>query len=262
MPLRINLTGQRFGRLTVVVDLGRRNGGVIWRCICSCGKLTEVVASSLRSGNTKSCGCLPRERIAEMGKNSRINLTGQRFGRLLVIRDSRKRTECGHVIWLCKCSCGKRVKIISGNLRYGHTRSCGCLKREQAKALGIANVKHGENDKNSKLYRTWQDMKRKCYNPNAINFSRYGGRGIRVCKKWLDKKVGYISFRAWALNQRYFSSSGLFFIARKDRRKGYGPDNCWLTRKGNWMNRMGGSIESYRRFGPRGLRATWRLHIR
>ena len=169
---------------------------------------------------------------------TKINLTNQRFGRLNVIRDSKERTEHGHVIWACRCSCGKQVKVISGNLRYGHTRSCGCLQKEQVKAQGKANVRHGENDKNSRLYVAWINLKRKCYNRNAINFKSYGGRGIRVCEEWLDRKTGYISFRAWALNNGYSARLRLFFIARKDCRKNYGPDNCWLTPKGNWREKQ------------------------
>ena len=163
---------------------------------------------------------------------TKINLTNQRYGRLKVIRDSRKRTG-GHIIWLCKCDCGKRVKSLSGNLRYGHTRSCGCLKDEQRRVQGKANLRHGE-DQRSRLYTTWINLKRKCYNRNAVNFKNYGGKGIKVCRKWIDK-TGYISFRAWALNNGYFLGLRVFFIARKDCRKNYGPDNCWVTPKGNWM---------------------------
>ena len=167
----------------------------------------------------------------------KIDLTNQRFGRLVVLRDSGKRVKDGHIIWACKCSCGKQVKVISGNLRYGHTRSCGCLKREQAKVQGKVNIKHGENDK-SRLYIAWINLKRKCYNRNAINYKNYGGKGARVCEEWLDRKTGYISFRAWALNHGYSPGLRLFFIAQKDRRKDYGPDNCWLTPRSNWMKKQ------------------------
>ena len=168
----------------------------------------------------------------------KIDLTNQKFGRLTAVRDSKERTGCGHVIWLCRCSCGKRVAVISGNLRNGYTRSCGCLKRDQAKAQGKVNIRHGENDKNSRLYVAWINLKRKCYNRNAVNYKNYGGKKIKVCEEWLDRKTGYISFRAWALNHGYSPGLHLFFIARKDCRKNYGPDNCWLTPKGNWREKQ------------------------
>lgn len=172
---------------------------------------------------------------------TKIDLKNQRFGRLTVIRDSKERAKCGHIIWLCRCSCGRQTKVISGNLRYGHTRSCGCLSRERIATLGRANLRHGENDKNSRLYVAWINLKRKCYNPNAINFKNYGGKKVRVCEEWLDRKTGYISFRAWALNNGYSARLRLFFIARKDCRKNYGPDNCQLTTKSGWIKKLCGN---------------------
>ncbi len=162
---------------------------------------------------------------------NKIDLKGQRFGKLMVIRDSKKRTGTrhgdGHIIWACRCDCGKRTMVISGNLRNGYTRSCGCLKDEQTKVKGKANLKHG--DTNSRLYTTWLNFKRKCYNPNTINFDRYGGRGIRICKEWLDKKTGYINFRSWAMANGYMVTLRYYLISRKDRRKHFSPDNCLIT---------------------------------
>ena len=157
---------------------------------------------------------------------TKINLVGQRFGRLTVKQDSGKRTGCGrhgdgHVIWGCRCDCGKWINVISGNLRYGHTKSCGCLKREQMKALGNGRIKHGES-KNSRLYVTWINLKRK-------------GRGIRICKEWLDKKTGYLSFRQWAMANGFTVRLRYYRISRKDKRKNFSPDNCEITsRVGVW----------------------------
>ena len=111
----------------------------------------------------------------------KIDLTNQRFGRLNVIRDSKERAGYGHIIWLCKCSCGKQVKVISGNLRYGHTRSCGCLNRERTKAMGKASLRHGE-DQRSRLYTAWINLKRKCYNRNAIIMEVMEAGGLEFVK--------------------------------------------------------------------------------
>jgi hypothetical protein len=54
----INLTGQKFGRLTVLEDVGRKHNHILWKCLCDCGNMVEVIGSHLRCGNTKSCGCL------------------------------------------------------------------------------------------------------------------------------------------------------------------------------------------------------------
>jgi len=155
----------------------------------------------------------------------KIDLTNQRFGRLTVLRDSGKRIKYGHIIWACKCDCGKRVEIISGNLRYGHTRSCGCLQGELRKAHGRANIKHGENDKNSRLYTSWVNIKRR-------------GRRIKVCKEWLDRKKGYLNFRMWAMTNGYTADPHSFIIARKDSRKNYDPSNCQLISKSELMRRI------------------------
>lgn len=163
----------------------------------------------------------------------KIDLRNQKFGRLLVLWDSKKRTKCGHIVWLCKCSCGKQVKVISGNLRYGHTRSCGCLQKELAKIHGKANLGHG--DRNSRLYVTWLNFKRKCYNPNAINFKNYGGRGIGICKEWLDPEKGYLNFRMWAMANGYAVGLRYYLISRKDHRKNFSPDNCQITSRVGWL---------------------------
>lgn len=173
-----------------------------------------------------------------MPYHTKIDLTGQKFGRLTVLSDSGKRVS-GHVVWLCKCRCGrKRVKVISNNLRNGYSRSCGCLNKERMKALGKGHIKHREC-KNSRLYTAWINMKRKCYNLNAINFDRYGGREVRICKEWLGNR-GYINFRIWALNNGYSPGLHDFVIdLLAHRRNYYGPDNCqFLTRSESTKKRI------------------------
>jgi len=59
------LTGQKFGRLNILEDIGRKHGGVVWRCLCECGNTIEVMAGSLQSGGTQSCGCYNKERLSE-----------------------------------------------------------------------------------------------------------------------------------------------------------------------------------------------------
>ena len=81
MGKKVDLTGQRFGKLVVVKDVGRKNGGVLWECLCDCGKHTNVVSNNLAIGNTESCGCM----------TTKVDLTGQRFGKWTVLGDSGKR---------------------------------------------------------------------------------------------------------------------------------------------------------------------------
>lgn len=122
----VDLTGQKFGRLTVLYRSGTRNGSALWHCKCDCGKEVDVKSSSLRSGATKSCGCYTKERI---GKLNFKDLTGQRFGRLLVLKRTDKKGQC--VYWLCECDCGNLTEVRSNLLRNGSIQSCGCLQKER-----------------------------------------------------------------------------------------------------------------------------------
>ena len=112
--------GMRFGKLTVVGQTNEKdyNGYFLWECKCDCGNIIKTRMSSLRNGNTKSCGCIRSE-----------NLVGQRFGRLTVLEKTDKRKN-RYIIWKCKCDCGNITYVDTGNLKKGKTRSCGCIKRE------------------------------------------------------------------------------------------------------------------------------------
>jgi 5-methylcytosine-specific restriction endonuclease McrA len=120
------LAGQRFGRLTVLGDSHKRDkrGVILWQCRCDCGKTTLVRTFCLTTGQTKSCGCL-------RGEWAYRDLTGNRYGRLLVVADSGKRQK-GHVLWSCLCDCGETVLVLTRSLTARRTNSCGCLQAEAA----------------------------------------------------------------------------------------------------------------------------------
>ena len=114
MSRKVDLTGQRFGKLVVIRDVGRKNGSVLWECLCDCGKHTNVVTGNLNSGGTTSCGC------------SRVrDLTGEKYGKLTVVKyigtDNFNRST-----WECQCDCGNVKEVLSKNLINSKTRSCGC----------------------------------------------------------------------------------------------------------------------------------------
>jgi hypothetical protein len=119
--------------------------------------------------------------------------TGNIYGRLTVIeeagQDSRKQ-----FLWLCECECGN-TKVVNGyKLRSGHTKSCGCLMRERASEYyKVFNKTHGLTG--HYLYGTHNTMKQRCGDPNATNFKNYGGRGIKVCNRWLGTD-GFPNFLA------------------------------------------------------------------
>lgn len=113
----IDITGQKFGRLTAIRYLGTEGRKAKWLCRCDCGNISEVTSNNLRRGGTKSCGCLKDE------NHKRRDLTGQRFGRLVAIRPAGPRK------WLCRCDCGTETTVFTGALTSGGTRSCGCGRR-------------------------------------------------------------------------------------------------------------------------------------
>lgn len=113
MSKRIDMTGQRFGMLTVLRPSDQKKS--YWVCQCDCGAIKECHPSNLRSGNTRSCGCSTK---------IRTDLTGERFGKLTVLQESAQQEG----MWLCQCDCGKITEVSTNNLRRGHTKSCGCIR--------------------------------------------------------------------------------------------------------------------------------------
>ena len=125
----IDLTGKVFGKLTVLNKTELKEGGsIVWHCKCSCGKEVNVSSRKLTSGNTKSCGCI---RKSNKGI-SPVDLTGKRFGRLVVVSMTSKRIS-NSVVWKCLCDCGNTCEVNSNSLVQGLTHSCGCLKKENDK---------------------------------------------------------------------------------------------------------------------------------
>ena len=125
-----DLTGRKFGRLTVLERSANVNGRVAWLCQCECGNRKVVPAVYLKKGNVRSCGCLRQENSC-----NRKDLTGQRFGRLVALAPTDRR-ELGSVVWRCRCDCGNEVEVSEGALITGNTVSCGCYKKEIQNRVG------------------------------------------------------------------------------------------------------------------------------
>ena len=157
-----------------------------------------------------------------------IDLTGQRFGRLLVLdRATDHITKSGKSIkqWRCLCDCGHETIVRHGNLRNGTTTSCGCLHKE---IVGAINRTHGLSTGNSRLYPLWKSIKYRCYNKDAKCYENYGGRGIKMCDEWLNNPKAFCD---WAVANGYKEEKtdkgiNILTIDRIDVNGDYCPENC------------------------------------
>lgn len=229
-----DLKGQRFRKL-IVVSKGDndKNHRATWNCKCDCGKITNVKSANLISGKTNSCGCI------------RVNnLVGKKYGKLAVVsKEENKRSETGrsHVMYFCKCDCGKNIVVKAENLRSGNTKSCGCLVIDTNKAIG---TKHGKA--HTRLYNVWQRMKQRCYDANCKEYDRYGGRGITVCNEWLND---FQLFYDWAMDNGYDENApkGECTIDRIDNDGNYCPENCrWVSNKEQQRNKKNNFLVLYK----------------
>lgn len=153
------------------------------------------------------------------------DLTNVKTGKLTVLHRTTK-SKHGTWKWMCQCDCGKYTEVFAHHLSANgkQTKSCGCLKHQSI------NKTHGL--RSHPMYSVWRAMKYRCCNEKAHNYKDYGGRGIKVCDRWLnsfanfyeDMKDGYVK--------------GEVMLDRKEVNKGYEPSNCrWLSYIGSANNK-------------------------
>lgn len=151
----------------------------------------------------------------------RVDITGQRYGRLVALEYSYTDTD-NKAVWLCQCDCGNTHYARAKDMRNGNTKSCGCYMREINRKI---NTKHGGTG--TRLYNIHSMMKNRCSNPSDRHWTWYGAKGVTVCDGWKE----FEPFREWALANGYADN---LVIDRKDSSKGYSPDNCqWITQSEN-----------------------------
>lgn len=178
------------------------------------------------------------------------DLIGKKFGRLTVLSQVKKRSKDRAVYWICSCSCGKKsVKVTGNHLKSGHTKSCGCLYNPEM------NTKHGYNRRGNVKpeYTIWNSMKYRCYNKKYKEYDLYGGRGIKVCKSWLDSFENFIR----DMGDR---PSGKHSIERINTNGNYEPSNCkWATSKEQAKNRRSNRWIEYN--GKKMILKEWADHL-
>lgn len=270
----IDLTGQRFGKLTVMKRAddkcdGKHRPIVTWECVCDCGNITNVTSQSLRTGSTKSCGCLQKERPDGYTANNFIDLTGEHFGRLTVISREGKNKR-GNALWRCKCDCGNETIVLGARLRNGKTKSCGCLKEEF--------LKHHKNSKSKKkeIKKTTKIKIKKERKPQNSNFqAKYNdiigkrfGRLIvikylemeeRIKKKecWLCKCDcgNYTTSSYSSLKNGSKKSCGCLALenSKRPRKHGMAKTRIWNIYQ-NMVRRCNNENEpAYKNYGGRGI---------
>jgi hypothetical protein len=122
-------TGEKYHYWTVISlsDFVSKKGERYYKCKCECGTIRDVRAFHLKNGNTKSCGCFVKE---TMSKLKRIDIAGQKFGKLTVIERVPSKKNPNHMNqWRCLCDCGNEVITSTGTLRRGKHTSCGCKRK-------------------------------------------------------------------------------------------------------------------------------------
>lgn len=125
----INLSGKTYGRLTVLYRTKGEQKEGYWICRCECGNYCLVRARCLNNGSSRSCGCLFKEVRKTMPHQQPEDLTGRKFGRLIVLQRAHEHHD-NHAYWLCQCDCGNVKEVAAHHLKSGATKSCGCLNNE------------------------------------------------------------------------------------------------------------------------------------
>lgn len=205
-----DISGRKYGKLTVLQRAENRGKQTFWRCKCECGNVKDIRGGDLKNGKIISCGCVKSEMSRE---RTHKDIKGMKFGRLTAIEEVY--SIRGRAFWLFRCECGNSVIASGKDVRSGNTKSCGCKKGENGYLDGRST---------ERLYGVWCGMHTRCYNENSGSYKNYGGRGISIAEEWHD----YSKFRAWAIANGYDESApkGVCTIDRINNDGNYEPGNC------------------------------------
>jgi hypothetical protein len=167
--------GTVFGRWTALEPCIAQKQFVL--CRCECGTERRVLAEKLIKERSRSCGCAAVASMVQARFSHPYITAGTTFGRLTVLEDVARSTDRAS----CRCECGREKDVHPIGLKNGSSKSCGCLSQERRSKLGGFS-KHP-------LYSIWNGIVDRCTDPKHPSYANYGGRGIKVCDRWLDPWV-------------------------------------------------------------------------
>lgn len=183
--------------------------------------------------------------------NSTPDNVGKKYWNMTVIAIVPRTMKNGShtYAWRCRCDCGNERLVAPAKLKFGHTKSCGCMKIERIKANpSMDRTTHG--GRHDRLYNIWRGIKERCHAESCKDYGAYGGRGISVCEEWRNS---YSKFKEWALNNGYDNNLS---IERKDVNGDYRPENCcWIPLKDQNKNKRTSRWVEYN--GERHIVSDW-----
>lgn len=218
-----NFINTKHGKLTVIaitdkVDKYKRK---IYELLCECGNITFKTKNEvINKRGPRSCGCIPRKRKTK-------DISGERFTKLVAVMPTGEKSKNGDALWYCECDCGKSTITTIGRLNFGHTKSCGCLKKD---AIPFKSNYHGM--KNTPEYNSWRKMKERCYDINNPDYKNYGAIGITMPDEWKDNFL------------RFYQDVGKcpckgYTVDRVDCNLSYSKENCrWASPHIQARNRL------------------------